>query len=280
VRVLVTGSSGFVGRATVVALEARGDEVVRLDFADGDDIRDKQVAFWKVSDADIVLHLAAVARFADADADPVLAHEVNVLGTMHVAHAAALLARPLVYASTGSVYMPLAEEPPITEDFPVSGNSVYGVTKRLGEAYVERAGRWITLRYAHLYGPGKVGHGLVGGVLARAAAGERPRVMGGDQTNDFTYIDDVVAANLAALDAPFDAWGRAYNVGTGEETSAADAALEILDVFGYDSELEVVPRRAVDPSRFAYDVSRAEKLLGFRAAYTFRRGLEAMRDSA
>ncbi len=111
-------------------------------------------------------------------------------------------------------------------------------------------------------------------------AGRHPILLGGKQTNDFTYIDDVVAANLAAIDANPDAWNSVYNIGTGVELSALDAGRIICDVFGYHGEIDVKPPRSVDPLRFVYDVSRAERYLGFRAAFGFRDGLERMVQEA
>ena len=127
-KILVTGDKGFVGLETVKLLEKEGHEVVGFDLMDGYDIRDPQQVDAAVQKVDRVLHLAAVARFADADKDPKLAFETNVIGTGNVSRACQRHHVPLVYASTGSVYMPINHEPPITEDFPGKGNSVYGCT--------------------------------------------------------------------------------------------------------------------------------------------------------
>jgi nucleoside-diphosphate-sugar epimerase len=135
------------------------------------------------------------------------------------------------------------------------------------------------LRYAHLYGREKRLHGLVGGLLDRIGRGLPPRIFGGEQSNDFTYIADVVEANLRALKAPSGAWGEVYNVGTGQELTTTEAAQTVFDVFGYQGDVETVPQRSVDPDRFVYDCSKATRLLGFTAAYSFRRGLEEMRDA-
>lgn len=279
VDVLVTGSSGFVGRATVASLRSIGYEVATFDIADGQDITNH----WDLNGAingtepRVILHLAAVARFADADADPLLAYRVNVLGTENVASLADLFGIPLIYASTGSVYMPLGAEPPITEEFPLSGNSLYGCTKYLGECFVrEMDAPWMILRYAHLYGAEKVGHGLIGGFLDRLDKGEAPVLMGGRQTNDFTYIEDIVTANRCAIQAESSAWNEAYNIGTGYEISAEDAGRAVCDAYGYDGPIEVRQPRAVDPARFVYDTSKAARLLDFRAGWRFEDGLRDM----
>lgn len=285
-RTLVTGGRGFVGQATLAILPvdmAGYNDWNIFDAMDGKDIRDKE-QFARVVDQwkpDRILHLAAIARFADADADPVKAFETNVLGTKNVAEVASDRHIPLVYSSTGSVYMPIKQKPPITEDFTACGNSVYGCTKYAGELYVRQSkAPWIILRYAHLYGQEKRFHGLIGGFLARIDRGLAPTLYGGKQSNDFTYIADVARANAMALEAAWDKWGQIYNVGTGEELTTESAAQTICDVFDYKGSIERVEQRTVDPDRFVFDCSKAERMLGFKAQYSFKAGLEEMKKHA
>lgn len=276
-RVLVTGNLGFVGSATMPLLP----DAIGYDIMDGRDIRDLDQLYRVVQEEEVerILHLAAISRFADADANPLAAHETNVLGTANIVEVAEKFHIPLVYASTGSVYMPIKRPPPITEDFPAVGNSVYGCTKNFGDLIVQSSKTpWIVLRYAHLYGSEKRLHGLIGGFLERIERGLAPTLYGGAQSNDFTYIDDVVRANIAALEAPWDKWNNAYNIGTGEELTTEDAASMICEVFGYDGEIKHVEQRTVDPLRFVYDTSKATRMLGFTAEYGFRQGLEKMRE--
>lgn len=281
-KILITGDLGFVGGATSRELLAKA-EIIGFDAMRGDDIRDssKLRAAVGACKPDRILHLAAIARFADADADPLLAHETNVLGTKNVAEVAGEFRIPLVYASTGSVYMPIKSAPPITENFPACGNSVYGCTKYMGELHVRNSrAPWIILRYAHLYGAEKRMHGLIGGFLERINRGLAPTLYGGKQSNDFTYILDVAAANIAALTAPWDKWRQVYNIGTGEELTAEDAGRMVCDVFGYGGEIETKEQRTVDPDRFVFDCSKAHRMLGFKAQYRFRQGLEDMKNEA
>jgi len=278
-RILVTGDKGFVGQETVKLLQARGHYVYGYDLMDGFDIRDKKqlatcIAEWK---PERILHLAAIARFADADKNPKLAHETNVIGTYNIAELSGKFHIPVVYASTGSVYMPIEETPPITENFRVRGNSVYGCTKAMGEKYIEElSSTYIILRYAHLYGREKRMHGLIGGYWDRIKRGLAPTLYGGKQSNDFTYILDVARANVLALEAPWDKWGQAYNVGSGEELSAEKAGKIICDLLGWKGGVEKKAQRTVDPGRFVYDTKKAEVMLGFKAEYTFKKGLEDM----
>mgnify|MGYP001590537479 FL=1 len=278
-RILITGNGGFVGKETTRVLLEAGHSVIGYDIMQGCDIRNAQQLEQVIQETkpDRILHLAAIARFSDADKDPKLAFETNALGTRIVAFAAAKFQVPLVYASTGSVYMPIHREPPITEDFDVKGNSVYGCSKAVGEKYVQTAGcPWIILRYAHLYGKEKRHHGLIGGFLERIERGLAPTLYGGKQSNDFTYIKDVARANLMACTASWDAWNQAYNVGTGEEITAEQAGKIVCELTGYKGEVEIKKGREVDPQRFVYDVRKAEQYLGFKSEYDFKQGLTDM----
>ena len=278
-RCLITGNLGFVGQETQKLFEKSNIAVAGFDIMELCDIRDvaqfeQAVMTYK---PERILHLAAIARFSDADKDPKMAFETNAGGTKNVAYVASKYKIPLVYASTGSVYMPIEKEPPITEEFQIRGNSVYGCSKAIGEQYVKSFGSpWIILRYAHLYGKEKRYHGLIGGFLERIERGLAPTLYGGKQSNDFTYIKDVARANLMACQAPWDKWNQAYNVGTGEELTAEEAGEIICELTGYKGEVEKKEGRTVDPQRFVYDISKAERFLGFKAEYSFRAGLTDM----
>lgn len=278
-KVLITGGEGFVGTETKKLLSERHIEYVSYDIMLGDDIRDlnQLEAFILAHRPDRILHLAAIARFADADKNPKLAHDTNVLGTKNVAHIAAKYHIPLVYASTGSVYMPIKQTPPITEEFEAKGNSVYGCTKYMGELeIIDKKTPYIILRYAHLYGKEKRMHGLIGGFLERISRGLAPTLYGGKQSNDFTYIKDVALANYLALVAPWDKWYQVYNIGTGEELTAEKAGQIVCEVAGYKGKVEKKEQRTVDPGRFVYDCTKASVMLNFTAQYNFADGLRDM----
>jgi UDP-glucose 4-epimerase len=293
-KIMITGHLGFVGSETKRFIENIGEtntgsngvqtvlmehEVVGYDIMEGHDIRDVEQlnAFVALHKPDRILHLAAIARFSDADNDPQLAFETNVMGTRNVAIVAKKHKIPVVYSSTGSVYMPITDfTGSIKEDWPAKGNSVYGCTKFAGETYIRQLTPHIILRYAHLYGREKRLHGLIGGFISRIERGLAPTLYGGKQSNDFTYIKDIARANFAALTAPWDAWNNVYNIGTGEELSAKAAGDLICKASGYKGKIEVKAQRTVDPERFLFDVSKAEKILGFKAEYDFSKGLKEM----
>ncbi len=281
-KILITGNLGFVGSETTKLLEAKGHVIVGYDIMNGQDIRDagQLDSFVGQVMPDRILHLAAIARFADADNDPLLAYETNVRGTQNVSLVAGKYHIPVVYASTGSVYMPIVGTPPITEAFPGKGNSVYGCSKYAGELFIKKNcnPHYIILRYAHLYGKEKRMHGLIGGFIDRIKFGLAPVLYGGKQSNDFTYIKDVAEANLLALTAPWDKWNQVYNIGTGEELTAEEAGKAIIAATGSKLKIEKRAQRTVDPDRFFYDPKKAEVMLGFKAKYDFAAGLKDMFD--
>jgi len=272
---LVTGNFGFIGTETCKAIQC----LEPFDLMLGCDIRDVEQLDKRVrrSRPSRIMHLAAIARFSDADRDPILAYQTNVLGTQNVIDIAAKYHIPVVYASTGSAIMPLDDyEPPYDETIPARGNSVYGCTKAIGEHIVRQHTPHIILRYAHIYGKEKRHHGLVGGFVNRIERGLQPNLYGGRQTNDFVYVRDVARANVIALNAPWDKWNQTYNIGTGVELTATYAGDAVCDALGWEGGVNVVEPRTVDPQRFALDVSKAREWLGFEAEYGFAMGLTDM----
>ena len=276
-RVLITGDQGFIGAETKKALDPQF-EVIPYDIMDKRDIRDlRQLDYIFGQYApDYCIHLAAIARFADADRHPKLALETNVLGTRNIVSVCKKYHIPLIYASTGSVYMPIQQDPPITEEFKACGNSVYGSTKFMGEEYVREHTPHMILRYAHLYGKEKRMHGLIGGYMDRIQKGLKPQLYGGKQSNDFCYIKDVSLANYLALMAPWDKWDEIYNIGTGEELSAEEAGDILCERVGWKGGVEKKKAREVDPSRFVYDISKARTMLDYAPRYTFKKGIMDM----
>jgi UDP-glucose 4-epimerase len=275
-KTLMTGSLGFIGAATIAELNG---VTIDFDLMVAKDIRDTEQLDFIVSHfyPDRILHLAAIARFSDADRDPVLAYQTNVLGTQNVIDVAAEYHIPVVYASTGSAIMPLdGYDPPYDETIPARGNSVYGCTKAIGEHIVAQHTPHIILRYAHIYGREKRHHGLVGGFIDRIERGLQPNLYGGRQTNDFIYVKDVARANVIALNAPWDKWNNVYNIGTGAELTATYAGDAVCRVMGWEGGVNVIEPRTVDPQRFALDVSKAREWLGFEAEYDFAKGLADM----
>jgi len=278
-RILITGDKGFVGNETRRMIEGKGHEVIGYDLMDGFDIRDKEQFKQRCIEekVDRVLHLAAIARFADADKDPKLAYETNVLGTRNIVEVCKELHIPLVYSSTGSAIMPLNDyQAPYGEEIPARGNSVYGCTKAIAEYIVREHNPHIVLRYGHIYGKEKRGHGLIGGFWQRIERGLKPQLYGGDQTNDFVYVNDIAQANYLALTATWDKWNQIYNVGSGEELTAEQAGEMVCKVTGWKGGVEKKTARTVDASRFSFDITKIKTWLKYEPQFDFKHGLEDM----
>ena len=305
-RSLVTGGAGFIGSHLVDALIARGDEVLVLDdLSTGKrenlaaatdqgaqlrelDITDAGAVFETIGSfsPQRVFHLAAQIDVRKSMADPGFDVRLNVLGTVNVLEAAsrAGAARVIFTSSGGTVYGEgegREDELPFSEDAPNRPDSVYGQSKLAAEGYVQYYLRnhglpAATLRLANVYGPRQdpaTEAGVVAIFSEKARDGSRPDVFGtGEQTRDYVYVGDVVAAILAADSA--DTPGP-YNVGTGVETSVLDLVELIAAATGRnDFEPEFEPAREGEVERNVLDTERAARELGWRAERTISTGLE------
>jgi UDP-glucose 4-epimerase len=297
--VLVTGGGGFIGSHLVDVIAPDHAVTVLDDFSTGErenladdlavdvvrgSVLDTDLVAELVDGVDVVVHLAAMMGVQRTLEHPREVLEINIDGTRNVLEAAgeAGVDRVLV-ASTSEVYGD-APEPPYAEDDTLAPKTNYAVSKvtdeRFTEAFAEEYGFDYTIvRYFNVYGPRQEAteKGYVVPIfLRRAIAGEPIEVHGtGDQTRDFTYIEDAVDCTLRALgDA-----GRneMFNVGTGVETSIAALAEEVASVVP-DATVEHVehPRPYVVERRCA-DVSKASDLLGYDPEFSLREGLEATR---
>jgi UDP-glucose 4-epimerase len=295
-RALVTGGAGFVGSNLVDALLDRGDEVSVIDdlstgrrenltaaLARGAtfheaDIRDGERMRTVLRDErpDIVFHLAAQADVRKSIEDPAWDAGINVIGTINVLEAARLAGvKRVVNSSTGGAIYGDVDVMPTPESVPARPMAAYGQSKYCAEAYCGWYERLhglstVTLRYGNVYGPRQDPQGEAGVIAifsGRLLAGKRPVIYGdGRQTRDYTYVGDIVAANLAAAAHP-EARG-AYNVGTGVEASVLEvvAALRTAANLGDDDfQPEFQPARLGELQRSSLDVSRARADLGFSA---------------
>jgi UDP-glucose 4-epimerase len=291
-RALVTGGAGFIGSTLADALQARGDEVLVLDdlstgrrgnLAGGPDLLegsildpdDLRAAFARAA-PDVVFHLAAQIDVRRAVADPAFDARVNVEGTIRVLEAARAVGARVVLSSTGGAIYGEADTVPTPEDAPERPLAPYGQAKLAAEGYTGLFARLhglstVALRYANVYGPRQDPLGE-GGVVAifcgRAQAGETAATVFGDgrQTRDFTYVGDVVEANLLAAAS---AVTGAYNVGTGVETTVLDVAAAL------DLAPEHAPDRPGEVRRSCLDPARAAAALGWRPRTAFADGLAA-----
>jgi UDP-glucose 4-epimerase len=291
VRAVVTGGAGFIGSHVAEALLARGDEVHVLDnLATGSrnkvpdgaelhvaDIRTDAGFVFVRAQPDVCFHLAAQADVNTSVERPDFDAEVNVLGTLRVLEAARSTGAKVVFTSTGGAIYGECDGPAreSQERRPISP---YGISKLAGEEYLLGWNRLhgtshVGLRLANVYGSRQEST-LEGGVVAifldRMAAGEPIQIFGdGEQTRDFVYVRDVVAAALAAVDHP----GGIFNVGTGAETSVNQLFAACRQVSGYEREAEHLAARAGDILRSAIDPTRARDELGWSPERTLEDGL-------
>src|SRR3954471_24295024 len=303
-RALVTGGAGFIGSNLVDALLDRGDEVTVVDdlstgrLENLDTARRRGIGFHEadITDAerlraifsgsrpDIVFHLAAQIDVRKSIEDPAWDAGINVGGTINVLEAArrAGVAR-VVNTSTGGAIYGGVETIPTPETVPPRPMAAYGTSKLCAETYCGLYERLyglsaVTLRYGNVYGPRQDPLGEAGVIAifcGRLMSGQRPTIYGdGRQTRDYTYVADIVAANLAAASHP-EASG-VYNVGTGRESSVLEvlAALRRGAGLGEDElQPEFAPARLGELQRSALDVGRARAELGFTAEADLEDGM-------
>jgi len=314
-RALVTGGAGFIGSNVVDALLARGDEVAVVDdlstgrienleeaLAAGAtfhqlDIRDADAvtAAFEAARPEVVFHFAAQMDVRRSLTDPAFDASVNVVGTINVLEAAhASGARRLINTSTGGAIYGETDVMPTPETVAAAPVSAYGQSKQCAELYCAWAGRargleTVTLRYGNVYGP-RQDPGGEAGVIAifagRLLSGEPPTVYGdGSARRDYTFVEDIVAANLlaAAQSTP----GGPYNIGTGIDSSVLEL-IEAIDAAAAPGEAPLNPEFAAaregELERSSLDVTLARDELGFSAATDLKEGVaatvEALRDGS
>ena len=298
-RIVVTGGAGFVGSNVVRRLLAERARVVVLDdFYTGDDnnlpanesnlevirgsITDSDLVSDVIRGASLVFHLAA-RNIIVSTRNPREDYEVNIGGTLNVLLAARELKIPrVVYSSSTSVY----GNPrylPINEDDATNMLSPYAVSKFAGEnyckAFYESYGlSSAVVRYSNVYGtaqrPDNPYCGVVSKFFESAMNNEAPRLPGdGEQTRDFTYIDDVVEATLLAGISP-KADGQVYNVGTGREVTVNQLARTIIEITGAKVEPAYVDRRDIDNiRRRVVNIEKIRRELRWIPTFTIEQGL-------
>ena len=297
---LITGAAGFIGSSLARALLERGERVRGLDnFSTGKpeniadlgrmDFRDVDLLdLPSVTEAcrgvDYVLHEGAIPSVPKSVADPGGSNRANVEGTVNLLIAARdAKVKRVVYAGSSSVY---GESPtlPKREDMAPDPISPYAVTKLAGELYMTSFYRvygleTVTLRYFNVFGPCQDAGSQYSGVLAKfimlMIKDEQPTIYGdGEQSRDFTYIENVVAANLLACSAPAaQVAGRVMNAATGTRITL-NKTFEILqEMTGYSGSARYGPERAGDIKHSLADISLAAKLMGYKPVVGFEEGL-------
>jgi UDP-glucose 4-epimerase len=297
---LVTGGAGFIGSALVRALLARGDKVRVIDnfysgrrenlaavAADVDliegDLRDGVALGRALDGVELIFHQAAIPSVPRSFADPIASHDVNATGTLALLAAAKRAgARRLVYAASSSAYGDAPTMPKV-ETMRPAPLSPYAVSKLAGEHYCQVfAGAYgletVCLRYFNVFGPHQDPTSEYAAVIPRfvsgALAGQGVTIFGdGTQSRDFCYIDNAVEANLAAASAP-GASGQVFNVACGAATSLNQVVGLIGEIIGRQIAVTYAPGRVGDVKHSLADITAARDRLGYRAAVSFREGLQ------
>lgn len=299
-RFLVTGVAGFIGSSLASALLQRGDQVRGVDdfstgkrsnlerlpgleFLEGD-LSDLATARKACQDVSTIFHEAAIPSVPRSVADPLESNQANVTATVNLLVAAqAAGVKRIVYAGSSSAY---GNSPtlPKREDFLPAPLSPYAVAKLAGEHYLGafhavHGITTVTLRYFNVFGPYQDASSAYAAVLAKfinaMLDGTVPVVHGdGEQSRDFTYIDNVVHGNLLAAAAPADAVaGKVINVATGTRITLNQVLALLRPQLGYQGDVRYGPPRAGDVTHSLADITRAQRLLGYQPQVSFEEGL-------
>src|SRR6266446_10901350 len=298
-RYLVTGGAGFIGSNTVDELVRRGHVVVVLDDLSSGKVENLSGANGKIEflrhsvtdldrmheacrGADYVLHLGARTSVPRSVLNPLETNHVNVDGTLNILVAARdAKVKRVVFAGSSAVY---GETPtlPKRENMPPAPISPYGLSKLAGEIYGQVFQRcygleFVALRYFNVFGPRQDPGSPYCGVLAKFCAAfledSQPVVFGdGEQTRDFTYVDNAVQANLLACEAP-NVSGKVFNVGVGGRVSLNEVLRELGRITGKTLETKYEPPRDGDIRDSQADISQAREFLGYEPNVAFEEGL-------
>lgn len=297
---LITGVAGFIGRSIAAELLARGEAVRGVDsfitgkranlsglqgleFLEGD-LADPAICTAACDGVEIVFHEAALASVPWSVADPVSTNVNCVDATLNLLVAArAAGVRRVVYAGSSSAY---GDTPtlPKREDMLPNPISPYAVAKLAGEQYMRCFERvygleTVVLRYFNVFGPYQDPTSQYSGVLAifcrKMLAGKQPTINGdGEQSRDFTYIENVVHANLLAAHAPAEnVSGKVMNVATASRSTLNETFRLLSELTGYTGAAAYGPARSGDIRDSLADISLAEQMLGYKPQIDFREGL-------
>jgi UDP-glucose 4-epimerase len=298
-KALVTGGAGFIGSQLAGELCARADAVRVLDnFSTGHranlaplpddieliegDIQSYERVHNAVQGCEVVFHQAALPSVPRSVQDPLTSNAANVIGTLNVLLAARDSGvRRVVYASSSSVYG-ATEALPKHEDLPAVPISPYAVAKLAGEGYCRSFSQvygleTVALRYFNVFGPRQDPlsqyAAVIPNFITACLAGRPPRVHGdGEQSRDFTFVGDVVRANLLAADAE-GVSGRAFNIAAGKRITINHLAEEVRSATGAEIEPEHQPARPGDVRHSLADLSAARRDLGYEPATELGEGL-------
>lgn len=298
---LVTGAAGFIGRSIAAELLARGKKVRGIDnFVTGKrenllgleamdfieaDINDAAAVAKACRGVECIFHEAAIPSVPRSIEDPVASNHAGVSGTVQLLVAAKdAKVRRVVYAGSSSVY---GNTPtlPKSEQMQPSPISPYAVAKLAGELYMQSFTRvygleTVIIRYFNVFGPWQDPTSHYSGILAiftmKMLAGETPTIYGdGEQSRDFTFIQNVVHGNLLASEAPAErVSGKVFNIATGNRVTLKQTVEILRRATGYTGEVRYAAERSGDVKHSLADISRAKESFGYEPLVDFNEGIE------
>ena len=298
---LVTGIAGFIGSTIARRILAQGDQVRgvdnlatgnhkniaeiadRIDFRQAD-ILDLDAMHSACEGVDYVFHEAAIPSVPKSVLDPLGSNRANIDGTVNVLVAARdAKVKRVVYAASSSAY---GDTPtlPKKEEMPPNPISPYAVAKLASEYYMISFYRCygletVCLRYFNIFGPRQDPTSPYSGVLAKFITtmlkGEQPTIFGdGEQSRDFTYVDNAVDANLLACKAPAaNVAGRVFNVATGRRVTLTETFQTLKKIMAFSGDVNYGEERTGDIKHSLADISPAEKAFGYKPKVDFEEGL-------
>ena len=275
-RILVTGASGFIGRALCRSLRSRGYELVELSRRDGD--ISEPATLSNIAPVQRVFHLAGRTFVPDSWKDPLGFHKINMLGTANILDYCRLHGARLTFVSAYLYGLP--DRFPVWEQCAPRPNNPYALSKYLAEQVCEFYAAYhsvdvTVIRPFNIFGPGQKEHFLIPHIVTQAIARQTIHVKDLTPRRDYIYIDDLVDALVKTLGGP--GGYHVINIGSGKSLSVR----ELIDVIQHalGTELPVVSESVVRPNEIAdvyADIGKAQGLLGWAPSLSFQQGIERM----
>lgn len=295
-KILVTGGAGFIGSHLVDRLVQEGHDVVIVDNLSTGKRKNvnRAAEFYKIDiqssrleqifrkeRPSLVVHLAAQMNVRRSVEDPIFDAQVNILGLLNLLQQAVKHgSRKVIFASSGGAVYGEQDVFPAPENHPTRPLSPYGISKLTGELYLAyyqylSGIQYVALRYANVYGPRQDPEGEAGVVAIFAKkmlAGEQPIINGnGRQTRDFTFVEDVVEANLAVMGQDIQG---VYNVGTGKETTVNELFTTLIGLTGTNFKGIHGPAKKGEQARSVVDITKIRTQLGWEPRVSLPDGLK------